>query len=304
MKKVALMVLTATFLFAGITFGATAGATKYRSFTPTGAGKSVFLKSGGKQHKYFVIEKGIAMGFDISGPATIKIRTRAELKPGILNADYESQVWEADKLITGRKIKTQPSKLALEGQQIGIGLDRDIILKVPKGKHSYRLWLTSDKVERYYVQFQQAKKSAKTKLGFKDCKPFEFKNQVNLTTSKGSLAYYLVDGTGGATVNITGPTTLRIICRANFNKDMKNKIKFTLGIFEKGQQVTQLPGAAVMSTKSAFKELPDMTPSVMQVFNFEVPAGKHSYEFRKLDSAAPTLALRFQIPDSALGLKL
>ena len=303
MKKVAFLVLAATFLYSGTAFGAKAGATKYRSFTPTGAGQSVFLKSGAKQHKYFVIEKGIAMGFDITGPATIKIRTRAELKPGILNADYESQVWEADKLITGRKIKTQPSKLVLEGQQIGVGLERAIILKVPKGKHSYRLWLTSDKVERYYVQFQQAKKSATTKLGFRDCKPYEFRNQVNLTTSKGSLAYYLVDGTGGATVNVTGPTKLRIICRANFNKDMKSKTKFTLGIFEKGQQVTQLPGAATVSTKSVFKELPDMTPSVMQVLNFDVPMGKHSYEFKKLDSAAPTLALRFQIPDSALGLK-
>ena len=304
MKKVMLVILAGLFLFGGTAFGAKASKTKYRAFTPTGAGKSVFIKSGAKQHKYFVVEKGVSYGFDVTGPTKIKIRTRAEIKPGILNVDYETQVWEADKLIADRKIKTQPSTLVLEGQQVGIGQVQSITVKVPKGKHTYRLWIASEKSDRCYVQFLTAKASTKKALGYKNYKPFEFKNQVNLKTSKGSIAYYLVDGTGGATVHITGPTKLRILCRANYNKDMKGKTKFTLGIFENGTQVTQLPGAVKVSTKSTFKELPDMVPSLIQVFNFNVPAGKHSYEFRKLDSAAPTLAIKFKIQESTLGLKL
>ena len=87
---------------------------KYRAFTPSGAGKSAFAKSGDKQYKYFVVDKGTSFGFDVTGPATVKIRTRAAFKPNIKSLDYEIQIWEAERLISGRKVKASPATILID----------------------------------------------------------------------------------------------------------------------------------------------------------------------------------------------
>jgi hypothetical protein len=155
MKRVSILLLTIT-LSVGIAFASSGSKMTYKAFTPTGAATSALLQSGTKQVKYSVVEKGTTLSFDITGPATVKIRTRAEFKPDASNIAYEGQIWEGENLIVDRKVKASVSKLTLPGQNIGIFNARDLIIKVPDGKHSYRLWLISDKIDRYYTRFYRA----------------------------------------------------------------------------------------------------------------------------------------------------
>jgi len=300
MKKNALLILAIVVLTAGTSLGAKV---VYRLFTPSGAGKSVFLKSGDKKHKYFLVEKGNTLGFDVVGPTTVKVRTRAELRSGVTADNYEIQIWEGDRLIEGRKAKTAPSKLILEGQDGAVGLSRTVIVKVPRGKHSYRLWLASDNIDKFYARFYQVKKPVK-KTGYIPYKPLDIKKEIHLSSGKTQTTYYLVDADGGAVVTIIGPTRLRIYCRANFDQEMKGSAKFSFGIFEKNLEVTQFSAVAKMASNVIFKELNDMVPSVLNTFNFDVPPGKHAYEFRKINSASPSLALRFKIRKDGLAKKL
>lgn len=301
MKKIMIAVAAFCLLVSGSSMAAKA---RYKAFTPTGAGASVFLKSGTYQHKYFVAEKGKSLSFDIVGPAKVKIRTRVDLKAGISAADYEVQVWEGDKLIKGRKVKGSASKkVILPDASSTIGTAHNLTLVVPKGKHSYRLWLSSDQAEKYYVRFYQTRKTG-MKVAYSSFKPVEFKKQINLVTGRKEIAYYLIDNAGGATVNVVGPTKLKILCRANFTPDMKGNAKFTLGLFEKGHIAVQFSAVAKIAPKLAFKELKDSIPSSVHEFIFEVPRGKHAYELRKIDSMAPSLAVRLQISAAGLGMKL
>lgn len=298
MRKIGLLLLTFIFLFSEASFGAK---TNYKVFRPTGAGESVFLKSGGKQYKYFTVKKGASFGFEAIGPTKIKIRTRAELIPAVKDGSYEIQVWEGDQLITGRKTNTRASVLSLNAQVDRIGLSRAIVLSVPKGKHSYRLWITSDKYSTFYARFYQEKRKPR-KIEYGLFKPSDFKKQVTLVTGKNKIAYYLVDNAGGVTLTVVGPTKLRIYCRANFDQSMKGNAKFSLGLFEKGQESAKFAGVAKLASNLNFKEVGEIMPSKLHTFTFDVPQGRHEYEVRKINSASPNLAVRFKIQKIGLGM--
>jgi hypothetical protein len=298
MRKVVIFLVAFVFIASGVSFAAKI---KYRAFTPTGATKSVTLKSKTSQHKYFVVDKGISFGFDAAGPTRIRIRTRAEMSPDTKNAEYEIQVWEGDHLVDGRKVKSVASPIASDEIKAPIGLARDVIVKVPKGKHTYRLWVISDKTSRIYARFGQEKKPAK-KTQYNYYKPYEFTKQVTLVSSKKPVIYYVVDQNGGASLSVVGPTKIQIYCRATFNKSIKGSAKFSLGLFEKGQQAAIFPAVAKASSKIEFKELPEMIPSALNTFVFSVPEGKHVYELKEVDLAAPSLAVRFKIAKVGLGM--
>ncbi|OGC94690.1 MAG: hypothetical protein A2W25_15845 [candidate division Zixibacteria bacterium RBG_16_53_22] len=298
MKRAGLFLLAFSVLLSGIAFGAKA---KYRVFRPSGAAESVFLKSGEQQFKYFAVKKGSSFGFEAVGPTKIKIRTRAELLPGVKEGDYEIQVWEGDKLVTGRKAKTRASALSLNSQIEKIGIARTVIIKVPKGKHSYRLWITSDKYNTFYARFYQEKRKIK-KAEYSTYTPSDYKKQVTLATGKHDISYYLVDNNGGVTLTVVGPTKLRIYCRANFSQDIKGNAKFSLGLFEKNVEAAKFAGVAKLAQDLNFKEIGDIVPSRLHTFIFDVPEGRHQYEVRKINSASPNLAVRFKIRKVGLGM--
>jgi hypothetical protein len=248
-----------------------------------------------------VAHKGTSYGFDVVGPTKIKIRTRAELKSGIKEGSYEIQVWEGDHLVEGRKVDTRPSALKLSSAVEMIGLTRSVTLKVPKGKHSYRLWIQSDKFDKFYLRFYQEKKKV-NKVEYNSFKPLEFKKQVTLVSGKNSLAYYLVDNSGGVTLSVVGPTNLRVYCRASFGQGMKGNSKFSLGFFEGGREAAKFAGVAKLSQDLNFKEAGDIMPSKLHTFTFDVPEGKHVYEIKKINSTSPNLAVRFKIKKVGLGI--
>lgn len=295
MNKIGTIVMAIVLLIAGNSFAADTTGVVYKVFTPTGAGKSVLVKSGDKQLKYFAVEKGVSFGFNVTGPTKVKIMTRAEFKPGIKELNYEIQTWEANHLIKGRKATTTPSALSVGG--LNIGLARDMIIDVPEGMHSYRLWITSDKTDRYYVRFYQIGAVSETEPDY--IQPTQFKQQVTLVSGNNLQAYYLVDATGGVSLTVTGPMSLEIFCRANYDHDMKGRAKYTLGMSEEGREITQFSGVVSMSSKAQFKELSELIPSTLNTYTYSVPAGKHIYQFKKLESASPNLALRFRVAKSS-----
>jgi hypothetical protein len=275
----------------------------YRAFSPSDGGKSVFLKSGSKQYKYFELGAGQTMDFAVKGPARIKLRTRAALGNNISSGEYEVIIWEGDKIRTGRKAETRKSKLTVKESKAPVGLARDVIFKVPKGNHAYRIEMSSGGIEKLYLRFYQEKKKVKKTLRYDTFRPAEYARRERLKTSKSKISYYFIDENGGARLKVVGPTKVRISCRANFGAAMKGKAKFTLGVFENGKSVEKFSGIAGKSKKYAFLEVPDVIPSTMKRFTLDVPEGEHQYEFKKLNSSAPSLAVRFEILESSLGKK-
>jgi hypothetical protein len=278
-----------------------AGKINYRVFKPEGGDKHEFLKSDGKKYKYFILEQNRVIEFNVSGPTRAKIRVRPGLEGGIKSADFEIQIWENDKLIAGRKANSRKSRLSTNNKGVDIGLARDIFFKVPRGKHSYKIRVVSSNIKKFYVRFYQEKKKRKPK--YVTYKPSEFDKTVKLKSEKSNITYYLVDKDGGASLTILGPAEIRVYCRANFDKNIKEKTKFGLGVFENGEAVKKFTGIAKKSSKTVFEDRTDLIPSTLHKYTLRIPSGKHNYTFKKINSAAPTLAIRFKMKEDGLGKK-
>jgi hypothetical protein len=285
-----------------LTFGtANAAKTQYKAFRPEGADKTQFLQSDGKKYRYFVLEQGKVMDFSVSGPKKVKIRTRPALEGGAKSVDFEVQVWEGDDLVTGRKAESGKSKLAVDVKGVDVGLARDLFFKVPKGKHNYRLKLVSSKLKKSWVRFYQEREKSKPK--YISYKPSKFQKTIKLKGSKSDITYYLVDNDGGAQLSVIGPAEVMIYCRTNFDETVEGKSKYALGVFESGKSVRKFTGIARKSSKMAYSDRADLIPAVLKKFTLKVPSGKHTYTFKKVNSAAPSLSIRFKMKENSLGKK-
>lgn len=275
--------------------------TIYKVFRPEGAGKSEFLQSGAKKYRYFLLDEGKTINFQATGPIKIKIRARAALEGGIKSANFVVQVWEGNELITGKKAVARVSKLKSDVKGVEVGLARDLFFKVPKGRHNYDIKLVSSDVKKSYVRFYQEKKKKKPK--YITYKPSKFKETVRLKGSKSDITYYLVDNNGGAELSVIGPAEVMIYCRTNFDKTIKGKSKFALGVFENGESVKKFTGIARASSKMTYSDRTDLIPSTLHKYTFKVPSGKHTYTLKKVNSAAPNIAIRFRMKEDSLGKK-
>ncbi len=280
---------------------ASAAKTKYKVFAPHGVNNSVFIKAGEKKHKYFIAEQGKELSFEVTGPTRLKIRTRAEFAQS-KSGGYEIQIWKKNKLASGKKVESSRSDLTIEGANVAVGVARDIFLKVPSGKHKYTIRLLSGDSEKFYLRFYQAKPVRK-KSSYASVRPTEFKNKVELKSKKSNIAYYLVDNDGGVKLKVIGPTKVRIYCRVNFDPTMKEKSKFGLGVFENGKSAQNYSGITNKVSGLAYVDHAGLVPSKLKKYTFDVPSGEHVYEFKKLNSAAPSLSIRFKMPKSNLGKK-
>jgi len=294
-------VIAFVYLFCGLTSDALAK-TNYKAFTPTKAEKNAFLKSDSKKLKYFEIEKNGSIEFDITGPAKIKIRTRAAFSGNAESVAYKLTIWEGNKVRAGRKAKTKHSKLTVDGSDNKIGLARDIFLDVPKGKHVYTVSFSSGEVDMVYARFYMSKPKKK-KSAYESYIPYEFVRKEKLKSGKSVSSYYFIDENGGAKIKVIGPTKIKIYCRANFDPTIKEKSKFSFGVFEGEKSVKKFSAIADKSSKSVYTKTPELIPSTMHSFVLDVPGGEHIYEFKKLNSPSPNLAIRFLILSSSLGKK-
>ena len=274
--------------------------TVYRAFAPTEAGKSVMLKSNSKQYKYFELQRGSSMSFEVTGPTKVKIRTRAILPSNASAGQYNIAVWEGTKIRAGRKAEVSQSKVIIENVVSRIGTARDVIIKVPKGKHGYIVTFQSDSVDKLLLRFYQQKKSKK-ESAYEAFFPFEYARREKLVCGKSRLSYYFIDENGGAKLKVIGPTKIKVYCRANFDPTVKEKSKFTLGVFERDKSVKMFSAVADKSAKCVYPAVPELIPSTVHSFTLTVPDGEHIYDFKKLNSSPPSLSTRFAIPKISLG---
>ena len=94
-----------------------------------------------------------------------------------------------------------------------------------------------------------------------------------------------------------------IYCRTNFDKTIKGKTKFALGVFENGESVKKFTGIARASSKMVYSDRTDLIPSTLQKYTLTIPSGKHTYTLKKVNSAAPNIAIRFRMKENSLGKK-
>ena len=225
MKKITLFTLLILTLLISTAF-AQRNITKWREVTPKKFARKTLIKVSENERTYYAVSKEEKVTFEVKGPAKIRVLTRLGL-PKIKAESYKYAVsYKRDgKKKKTKKLNTKASKLAFMGD-VPLGQSRSFYLKVPAGKHKYTFF--SDGSQIYLRLFRK-------KYEWISYNPKGKNDIVILQHKEKELPYVRLKSGEEVSLELFGPTKIKIISRLEYAPQMTGERSYRLQIMEKGE---------------------------------------------------------------------
>ncbi len=260
----------------------------------------------GKLLTYYPLEKGQEIEVIVQGPTTLKVLSRIEFgsnssgeKRYIIH--YEREDGKKDDF---RRSATAAANAVLQqNQTVYLGNSRDLYLKVPAGKHTYKFFVGEKARYRLYLRFYEQTADVAAQSVNVVYSPLKFTTVVPLIVKEDEAQYYRVGPLDSLTLSVIGPTHIEVLSRLEFDPTMITDQKFRLRAFEDGKEKQIYPLRSKPSEVAEYREVSDKKAGQAAKFYIEVPRGKHEYTFEVVDNGRSVL-LRFFLPRKDLGNNL
>jgi hypothetical protein len=195
----------------------------------------------------------------------------------------------------GTKLKCSRSKTAsyaegAEGESPG-GRE-ELIVDVPEGEHTYLAKTDSRACGAFAVP------STKKKILRTEMTPAAFDKAVEEIFQERERTWYFATKDKPVTIEVTGPTSLKIYTALNFDSSMRTATEWKLESILDG---TATPDRKWKSSRSQTRSYPDektVVPGQMETFDLVIPEGRHKVELRPRGSHSA--AIRVLIPTGDL----
>ena len=103
-------------------------------------------------------------------------------------------------------------------------------------------------------------------------------------------------------LDVTGPTSLQIHTRLDFDATMSGTQNYTLELVRDGVDRRTFHLTADKLAGVVWVETPNLLPGSRHRLRVDVPPGRHRYELRCVRPEACGIAAQFQIPQADLGV--
>ena len=221
-----LLILTASLL--------TFGAPKTKVLIPKNANGSVSLIVSGKSYKYYPLSNDEAVVLTTRGPGKLKIITRGQLiNTNVNNADYNVYY----RINGGSKIKVDFNNVRADDKSDfkdaskgSPTIGENILIELSRGENSIELWSGSGNFKILTRSlFTETKEK---KVDWVSLSPIYPNQPVSLVTNEDVVTYYRFSASKPLKVRVTGPTTLRVLNRIEFDYKMKGLLNYRVEIKE------------------------------------------------------------------------
>ncbi len=271
---------------------------------PVNAKEKVNLEILGKQYTYYSLEKSKPLILKVTGPAKIKIYTRAMLPKKIEKTHYTIKYVIDNKKKKIKKFHNIPfSKKAIftTGEYKYSSQNRNITIKIRKGKHTIKIYANPENV-KVYAKFQLIKKSKKRKWIV--IEPLKPKEPVLLIANEEILSYFRSNSNSPVVVSVIGPTKLRILSRAEDANSQKKTIKYGIKIISKTDEEKSFLLWTNRSHSVNYKDDVNFVACKAKEIILDVPEGLHYYSIYP-EGETKSVIVRLFIPykDVNVGLK-
>jgi len=271
--------------------------TAWITLAPSEYGESRILSISGRDRAYYSIEKGGQFSFQVKGPTQVRILTRLEFATyPSQSVEYGIQYRVDDHATETVTLTSRPAEVARDpnNPRLLLGYLRDLCLDVPRGVHSYALQV-SDDVTRVWVRIQEQESTYEQKLSRVAIAPQQYSTAVDLEVKERITTYYRVDSNSQITLNVIGPTNLKVLARLEFDQTMRGLQKFRFQILEAGQVVETYAITTELSDVARYIQPVSTLLSKGDTCYLDVPKGSHSYRIVLLDEGRSAL-FKFYIP--------
>jgi hypothetical protein len=262
---------------------------------------TVCIRSGGSTFDYALLRAGDEGGCTVHGPRRVKLISRYIFAADDLETVPYTLVVEMDGREVLRKAFTaRPHDRAsiCDGRGPVASLRRGY-LNLGPGEHRLRFHAEHEGGGRVAVRvFREVRRQRERWVTFA---PESYESVRHLQFESGNQStYYHFDAITPLRFSVTGPTTLRVGTRLDFEHTMNGSQTYTLEVVLDGEVWRTFHLDAEELTTAIYIEHPDILAGSRKEFRVGVPKGRHAVEIRCLRPEACGVAAMIHIPKSDL----
>ncbi|MBD3166668.1 hypothetical protein GF324_08715 [bacterium] len=286
-----------------------AGAARWKTLKPVKGGDYEKIVVNDKNDwSYQRLKPGKSMVFDISeiGGGKFRVITRADF--GTAKADpapytFYMGIDDPDGRLYSRASEPDKDSFNKKSRKHKVGKSRIIEFDTESDAETVYFRVPESAELPVYFRFQRERDEFTGEVDYAAVTPRSYVDAIGISTREIISTYYRIDEDRHLTVELIGPTTLKILGRVIMDMSMRGRIKFRVAVYEDGQLKNTYPLSSRVSTVSTIIDMPDHRPSRGESFFVEVPKGMHRYTFALPDNGFDVM-LRFFIPDKHLTRSL
>jgi hypothetical protein len=263
-------------------------APKTKVLIPKYANGPISIDVSGKSYKYYPLSVDEPSILTTRGPGKLKIITR-----GMISSQDEGRLnYSVYYRINGaRKVKVEFNSVKPDGKasfkDASLGLPSvggNIMIELARGEHTIELWSGSENLQIITrTLFTEIKEK---KIDWVSLSPMYPNEPVSLATYEDVVSYYRYSSAKPLKVKITGPTTLRVLNRVEFDYRMKGKLNYRIEVKEDKKVKNTYMLCTDRSDVTRYKKDGKRTPGKANEIVISVPSGTHTYEIITLDKCS------------------
>ncbi len=302
MKKLQLVLLISLLSIAGIM---AQSSRKSRSIKPVNYTKKVTTIINGKNKSYYSLSEANESVINIQGPGKLRVISRARFIPkqeGKLNYEISYTVDGGKPEFEGYSGIAISKEATYKNTKLGVPAQlQDFYIELGRGSHNVAFKLAGKgvPVAAKYI-FIPGKSIKQEWISFSPLQPSE---PVDLITKESTVKYYRFSADKPLTVQVNGPTELRLLTRIENHYQMKGRIHYRIQVKEKGIALNTYQLSSIRSEVTTYKNDKELVPGKACEFVINVPKGRHTYEVVPLDKDKNTILGRFLLPKKAVKIK-
>jgi poly-gamma-glutamate system protein len=279
-------------------------ASRWVAVAPEKEVEKTCLQDAGNRFTYRTLDEKTATVYEISGPRDLKIVSRYLFAAG----DPESVPFTITCTVDGQeKVRKTFRARRHEGMttcdldEIASHLHR-VLTKVPGGKHEVGLTASAEGSGKVVVRL--FRKTLKKATGTVPFQPAGYAEIATIQFASGSQSkYYRFVENTPLEFSLTGPTTLKIHTRLDFDETMNGTQDYGLEVLRDGEPYRTFQFHTDKLSTAVYLERPDILPGERKTISLEVPRGHHNFTMRCLRPTRCGVAARIRIPRKDLENK-
>ena len=274
--------------------------TYWSSFRPARSAGRTCIHIGGKDSRYYKLDTKRAIEFTAHGPNRIRLITRhLPLRGRTDERTYTLRVVRDGREILTKTITAGRSKSATLCSDVGqaAGSGKKSYVTVPKGKHTFRVYIQEDDNPVALKIYKQKKSKKTTLVSFS---PDNYDRVCTLVVSSGKeYPHYHFTRETPLRFQVHGPTSLEVWTRADFDHTMMGGASYGLEVLRNGISHTTAHYDNVRKLGTASyreEECREILPGERKNLTLKVPRGTWTYEIRPAEVGPEAIAARILIP--------
>jgi hypothetical protein len=251
-----------------------------------------------KPRAYFRVTPAAPLAISLAGPAQVRLISRVVLsgKAGE-KASYRLAVSERGRELLSKDFKAGAARSVSAPGIAALGNSRRATVEIPAGDHELQVALSG--AAAVLVRIQRAALAGAD--GWLSLTPVNAPRSVSLVEGQKSISYYSIFGGRPAVFRVTGPTTLDLLTRLDFDDTMRGEQTYRLRLTEHGNLVQESEFRTTKATAATYSNLSNRVPSKFDRVSLPIGSGVHDIEVHLVTPAKGSAEVHARIPQPSTG---